>query len=170
MSQLHPKFITQHMRVFVTAENVPIGYSTPSFPSLWWPLGPSRANFQGAYLYYLRDVWRFTVFWCMILFLTAYTLTGLCSAGNMIFKRFRENKAVARHGGLFGWRPLFVGVVYIALGAGQGFISGAVVGLLLLAIYKAGALAMSTWIPFSWGFALIFYHICLSYSTSLLLI
>lgn len=59
---------------------------------------------------------------------------------------------------------------YIIAGLFKGFALGAVIGLLLSAIYRAGSLTMSTWIPFSWGVAQILYDICSSYLTSLIIL
>jgi hypothetical protein len=44
---------------------VPPGYTTPNFPSLYWPLpiGASRSF----YLYEPGDIVRFTVYWTLIL-------------------------------------------------------------------------------------------------------
>lgn len=158
------------MRIFVTAQNVPIGYLTPLFPLLYWPLGPDRPKFLNLFLYYSRDVWQFTVYWLLFFFVSAYALAGVASALNMEFKWHRANRAVRRRSKTVDWRPWVVILTYVLMGAVQGFVGGAAVGLLLLTIYRAGALAMSTWIPFGWGFAMLSYHICASYSTSLLLI
>lgn len=159
------------MKVFVSASNVPIGYSVPGFPSLFWPLGPTAASYQLLFLYYSIDIWCFTVYWSLFFFTVSYTLVGVTACANMNFKCYRELKMIPQmqNRSVFG-RLIMVAVMYVLMGASQGFFSGALVGLMLLAIYRAGSLAMSTWIPFCWGFAMIFYHICLSYSTSLLLI
>lgn len=159
------------MKVFVSSLNVPIGYTTPIFPSLFWPLGPSKPSYLVLFLYYSRDIWKFTVFWLLIFFLIAYVLVGFMALGNMLFKGYREQKAISQMPQRSVLRRLIAVVVsYTIWGAAQGVFSGALVGLLLLAIYRAGMLAMSTWIPFCWGLAQILYHICSSYSTSLLII
>ena len=44
---------------------VPLGYTTPPFPSLYWPL-PAGAT-QSFYLYRPDDIFRFTVYWTLLL-------------------------------------------------------------------------------------------------------
>lgn len=82
------------------------------------------------------------------------------------------NRSRVYHGQPINTRRNFincVGIVasYLCLGGAQGFIVGAIVGVVLLAIYKAGSLSMSTWIPFCWGVALIIYDVATSYLTTL---
>lgn len=156
------------MRVFVSSQNYPIGYTTPAFPSIYWPLGPLRSKYEQLFLYYSSDIWMFTVFWSMIFFFVVYGLAGVGACFNIVFKGYRLRR-ITKAKRSFGRRSIMVAVLYVLSGAAQGFLTGAVVGLLLQAIYRAGALTMSTWIPFCWGFALILYHICSSYSTSLML-
>lgn len=42
----------------------PLGYTTPDFPSLYWPL-PISAS-KPYYLYHPGDIWRFTTIWTLI--------------------------------------------------------------------------------------------------------
>ena len=149
---------------FVSRQNVPLGYTVPGFPALYWPVGATHPDYETAVLYYSHDMWAFTVYWTMIFFLIAYLLAGVASATNLLIQRARGSRHVGK------CLSALVLAVYCFLGPAQGFVTGAVVGLVLLAIYRAGYLAMPTWIPFSWGLALVVYHICSSYSTSLLLI
>ncbi|KAL9102182.1 MAG: hypothetical protein Q9163_002630 [Psora crenata] len=58
-----------------TTTPVPPGYSTPPFPSLYWLVGPSDVV-RPAYLYHIRDVWRFTLFWTLIVFEAAHLAAG----------------------------------------------------------------------------------------------
>lgn len=155
------------MKFFVLSQNVPLGYTTPKFPALYWPIALGNANL--AYLYYTKDIWSFTVYWSVIAFVIAYTLVGLGSAVNMVLRRFRKFSLAARPS-LFDIKPLYVFAVYVLLGVVHGVAAGTITGAVLLLLYTAGSLAMTTWIPFSWGMAMILYHICASYSTSLLLI
>lgn len=157
------------MRIFVSSLDVPIGYSTPVFPSLFWPLGPLRHRFNQLYLYYSFDIWKFTVYWAMIFFASSYLVAGLTACANMNLKRRREFAVIPQMNRAISARLIFIVVAYLAVGTTRGFLSGAIVGLLLQAIYRAGALSMSTWIPFCWGCAQILYHISSSYSTSSLL-
>jgi Putative transmembrane protein 170 len=45
---------------------IPLDYSTPPFPSLYWPIRASPGAPQ--YLYTIRDAWRFTLYWTLIEF------------------------------------------------------------------------------------------------------
>lgn len=156
------------MKVFVSSQNYPIGYTTPTFPSIYWPLGSRRSKFDLLFLYFATDIWRFTVLWSVIFFTAVYTLVGVSACFNVAFKGYRFGK-VTNAKRSYILRSIIIAVLYILSGAAQGFLTGALVGLVLQAIYRAGALTMSTWIPFCWGVALIMYHICSSYSTSLML-
>lgn len=156
------------MKVFVSSQNTPIGYTTPPFPSIYWPLGSSQLLFDSLFLYYATDIWRFTVLWSVIFFTGVYTLVGISACFNVAFKGYRFGKVTSAKRS-YMLRSIMIALLYVLSGAAQGFLAGAIVGLMLQAIYRAGALTMSTWIPFCWGFALIMYHICSSYSTSLML-
>lgn len=154
------------MAVFISSINVPLGYVTPGFPGLYWALSGAPAK----YLYYPSDIWRFTVFWVIIFFVAAYTLVGCGLAANMVLRRSRL-PALAKRVTLFSrLKPFLIAVSYIIMGLAQGFIIGAIIGVVLSVIYRAGSLTMNVWVPFCWGLAAILYHICSSYSTSLLLI
>lgn len=158
------------MKIFVSSLDVPIGYFTPGFPSLYWPLGATKPEYNELFLYYSIDIWKFTVYWVIIFFSGAYLLVGIASFASMNLRAYRERQIVPSKKKAFVVRLIFVAFLYLVSGTAQGFMVGAIIGLLLAAIYRAGTLAMSTWIPFTWGMALILYHICSSYSTSLLLI
>jgi hypothetical protein len=45
---------------------IPLSYSTPPFPSLYWPIRAPPGSAQ--YLYSLADIWRFTLYWTLITF------------------------------------------------------------------------------------------------------
>lgn len=163
------------MKVFVSSLNIPIGYSTPRFPSLYLPLGPFSRQYLLSFLYYSFDVWKYTVFWYVIVFGAAYLAVGLVAGANLSLNRYRfthfKNKTSNSNSpykhSIFN---LVVVALYVVLGTIQGFLSGSIVGVLLLAIYKAGLLSMSTWIPFCWAIAGILYHICTLYRASSLLL
>lgn len=156
------------MRIFVNTHNFPIGYTTPPFPSIHWPLGALKQQYQELFLYYSSDIWKFTVYWSIIFFAAVYTLVGISASVNIVIKGIRRRR-VTKYNRSYAAKSIFVGVLYLITGGAYGLLVGAVIGLLLQAIYRAGLLTMSTWIPFCWGFALILYHICSSYSTSLML-
>lgn len=158
------------MKIFVSSLDVPIGYVTPKFPAIFWPLGSTQPRYNELFLYYSIDIWKFTVYWVMIFFSGAYFLVGVAAFVSMNLRAYRERKIVPSKKKTVVVQLVIVAVLYLIVGASQGFLLGAIIALLLAAIYRAGALSMSTWIPFCWGMALILYHICSSYSTSLLLI
>ncbi|SCU97779.1 LAMI_0F11342g1_1 [Lachancea mirantina] len=134
------------MRSFVTSGDVPIGYTTPSFPSLYWPI--NNKKYTLSYLYYTTDIWKFTVFWTLILFVAFYASAGLLAS--------YSHRKVA--GGL--WILAF----YIFIGGVQALASGTVVGLLLAVTYKSGLFAMSTWIPLCAAVVMTLFTVDTSYS------
>ncbi|KAK6459553.1 uncharacterized protein RJT20DRAFT_124798 [Scheffersomyces xylosifermentans] len=155
------------MRVFVSSLNVPIGYSTPDFPSLYWPIGPHHQKYQESFLYYSIDIWTFTVAWTLIFFGIFYVIAGLMSVFHNLFNDYRHRLRISK---LSVVNSLVTVLAYVGIGLFRGFISGAVIGIMLGAIYKAGSLTMSTWIPLSWGCAQILFDVCTSYSTSSILL
>ncbi|KAK5002504.1 hypothetical protein BJ546DRAFT_1057592 [Cryomyces antarcticus] len=48
------------------ANTAPLDYISPPFPSLYWPF-PVQ-GYQANYLYYARDVWRYTLTWTLIFY------------------------------------------------------------------------------------------------------
>ena len=56
--------------------DVPAGYLTPPFPSLYWFFGP-RNTVEPVYLYRIRDVWRYTLYWTLIVFEAAHLAVAL---------------------------------------------------------------------------------------------
>ena len=59
-----------------TTTAVDPGYKTPAFPSLYWLIGPPHVV-QPAYLFHVKDIWRFTVFWTLIVFEAAHLLVAV---------------------------------------------------------------------------------------------
>ncbi|EGW31651.1 uncharacterized protein SPAPADRAFT_141055 [Spathaspora passalidarum NRRL Y-27907] len=151
------------MRLFISSLNIPIGYSTPSFPSLFWPLGPTRSAYQVALLYYTIDIWKFTVWWTLILFGGLYTIVGIIAAASSLLNKSRHNLNI---GGVEIMMSFSIVFFYLIIGLTRGFCSGAVVGIVVAAIYNAGSLTMSTWIPMTWAIAQVLYDIASSYSTT----
>lgn len=173
------------MKIFVSSLNVPIGYTPPPFPSLYWPTGSSKPQFQQLYLYHSFDIWKFTVFWFLVIWGGIYAVVGLMAAVNVSLNHHRLNnfrnneqpmskprdkRYVVSYDHWSFVNYMLILVMYLLVGLSQGFISGAVVGLLLQSIYKAGSLSMSCWIPFCWGVALILFNICSSYKVSSLIL
>lgn len=155
------------MRIFVSSLNVPVGYTTPSFPSLYWPLGPQTPKYQRLFLYYLFDVWKFTVYWFLILFGGIHAIAAVMAIFNQNFTNSRHKIAARKFSIMWGVLIFFM---YLVLGLIEGLASGAIIGLLLQGIYHAGSLTMSTWIPFTWGAAGTLFIICLGYLTSSILL
>ena len=58
-----------------TTTPIPPSYKTPPFPSLYWLIGPDDVV-HPAYLYHIRDVWRFTLFWTLIIFEATHLAAG----------------------------------------------------------------------------------------------
>ena len=59
---------------------VPPNYETPPFPSLYWLIGPPGVV-KPTYLYRISDVWRFTLFWTLIVFEAAHLAVGAYAVG-----------------------------------------------------------------------------------------
>ncbi|KAK9470325.1 uncharacterized protein V1510DRAFT_405149 [Dipodascopsis tothii] len=127
---------------------VPAGYETPPFPSLRWPTSNTFETYN--YLYYKSDVWKFTLYWTMIMYAGFYGVAALWAA-------------------LMGRKLVQGGItvgVYLAVGGAMAFLSGSIVGAILALVYSAGSFIMSTWIPFVWGVVQIFTLVMSSYSMS----
>ncbi|KAK9246031.1 hypothetical protein V1506DRAFT_536521 [Lipomyces tetrasporus] len=126
---------------------IPYGYQTPSFPSLRWPTGPRMETKY--YLYYRYDIWRFTLFWTLILYSAVHAVAGLWAA--LMNRRLKSGLIIA---------------VYLFIGGIEAFISGSIIGAILGLIYSSGSFTMSTWIPFIWAVVQILTIIMISYSMS----
>jgi hypothetical protein len=89
----------------------PPGYTTPEFPSLYWPLPPGAA--QSYYLYNPGDILRFTIYWTLLLVGGIHLIVGLWAC----IVQWRNWKLI--------WitPPLFA-----AVGCIEGLIAGAIVG------------------------------------------
>lgn len=168
-TQLHLVGSSTPMKVLISEFNIPIGYSTPPFPSLYWPLGHSANEYEALFLYYSKDIWRFTVYWALVFYALAYGIAGVCACVNMFWRMSRQNQTASHYSLFQHTLPILVLVLYLFVGLLYAFLSGSVIGLVLNAIYRAGSLTMTTWIPFCFGIALMTYHIASSYSTSLML-
>lgn len=89
----------------------PPGYSTPDFPSLYWPI-PLKQS-KPYYLYDPTDIWRFTVVWTLLF----YGAVHLVVAGWSCVIQWRNWKVI--------W---LVPVIYAAIGGLEAIIAGSVVG------------------------------------------
>ncbi|KAH0230093.1 hypothetical protein KCV06_g6943, partial [Aureobasidium melanogenum] len=112
----------------------PLSYTTPPFPSLYWPFPVGGT--QTLYLYHSHDMWRFTLLWTIIDVVGIH----LIAAAFAMAIQWRNWKLI--------W---LVPIVFGFIGAVEAIIAGNVVGGLLSGVYSAGYFRMSTWIPFSWG-------------------
>lgn len=130
----------------VVGQNVPLDYSVPQFPSLILPIDSS--SFRASYLYFTYDIWRFTVFWTLIL--------------SMAFHMVAAAWACIMYRKLLG--SLWILSTYFILAGIQAFASGSITGLMLAAIYTSGMFSMSTWIPFVWGMIQVLFLVITSYS------
>ncbi|KAK1828472.1 hypothetical protein QBC39DRAFT_416957 [Podospora conica] len=119
----------------VRRDTAPPGYTTPPFPSLHIPLQDPEFS-----LYTVRDIWRFTLLWTLILF----GLFHLGAAGLALLMQTGKRRV--------NWK--YLGVVPLAYGivaGAEALMAGSIVGLIVGASYVAGKFTMSTWIPFVWG-------------------
>ena len=131
---LHPDTNSRNSFIQRLSSAAPLGYTTPVFPSLYWPLPPDDA--QSFYLYYPNDILRFTIYWTLLLVGGIHLIVALWAC----IIQWRNWKII--------WvvPPLFA-----AVGAMEGVIAGSIVGGLLGGVYQSGYYEMSTWIPFVWG-------------------
>lgn len=159
--------IVKRDKIFVSAGNTPIGYVAPKFPSLYMPVGKDHGAYQASFIYDRYTVWKFTVFWCIFFFVALHLSAGLLASVSMILNKYRHKLPISK---LSLLELTFIVWMYLLVGAFKGYAAGAIIGLLLGAVYRAGDLAMSTWIPFCWGFAAVLYDVCSSYSHSLVII
>lgn len=127
---------------------MPIGYVVPRFPSLYWPVGSSKQQYEMSNLYYTYDIWRFTVIWTIIMFV-AFHLAAACWASLM--KRGVKS-------------ALLISTAYIVIGGIEGIVSGSIVGLIITGVYRAGLCSVSTWIPLCWAVVQILWIVFTSYS------
>lgn len=159
-----------------TKTPVPNDYQTPPFPSLYWLVGPASLV-QPRFLYHVRDIWRFTLFWTIIifevvhLFAATYAVVIVWWGSRNRRKNVKEHgdgKGIKRRGG--GEEPQkmkllwVVPVVYGILAGVEAVLAGSVVGLILGAVYNSGGFRVSTWIPFVWSLISVLVLIVSSFS------
>ena len=99
-------------REFTKRDDVPEGYQTPPFPSLHWP--PQDADVS---LYYISDVWRFTLYWTIIIF----GIFHLGAAGVALF--MQAGKSTAR------WKYIWIlPFIYAFIAGMEAILAGSIVG------------------------------------------
>ncbi|CCC70843.1 hypothetical protein NCAS_0F03590 [Naumovozyma castellii] len=135
------------MRSFITNNDIPIGYITPKFPSLYWPI--NNKKYDITFLYNISDIWKFTLYWTLIFNAAFYGAAGLLAS----FSHRRTG------GGIW------IMVIYLTFAGVQGLAMGTIMGFLIGAIYGAGLFAMSTWIPLCCAVAQILFDVIMAYSS-----
>ena len=96
-----------------TNQQAPAAYSTPPFPSLYWFISDRVNNPQ--YLYHQGDIWRFTLFWTIII----YEAFHVAASGYAVIIQWHNWK--------FMW---VVPLVYMILAGVEAVLAGTVVGLM----------------------------------------
>jgi len=157
--------------------------SSPPWPSLYNPgieilhidhRDPIQPG--GAYLSNANDVFRFTLYWSLVLHTPIFFLCGLYAFFNLSFPPNRSVHEDDLPGGGIPLSPfspldktrllkppkspklnerrsrltfsLLVLLFFTALGVAGAVIGAAVMGYVLAALFKAGRFNMSTWVPF----------------------
>jgi hypothetical protein len=145
---------------------VPLSYNTPQFPALYWPVRASPG--EARYLYFLSDIYRYTVYWTLITIVAAHTVVATWAVlmqfssahyRSRYLNSLAGRKLSIKNRKLLGEKPVretvawvwMVPVVYLVIGASEALLAGSLVGLVLGAIYNAGYFRMSTWTPLLWG-------------------
>ena len=145
---------------------VPLTYETPAFPALYWPVHADPG--QAQYLYFLRDIYRYTLYWTLLTIVTAHAAVATWAVLMQFFSATQRRKHLnspagralsAKNRKLTGENPLgetlgwvwIVPLVYLIIGASEALLAGSMVGLVLGAVYNAGYFRMSTWTPLLWG-------------------
>lgn len=117
----HLHFLTTRIQLLTDTcspvrRDTPASYTVPPFPSLFWP--PQAAS---VILYELDEMWKFTLFWTMIL----YGLFHLGAVG----------VAVLMQGGkrMSSWKYLWlVPLIYAFIAGAEALIAGTLVGLMFV--------------------------------------
>ena len=144
---------------------IPLDYTRPSFPSLYWPLNPSPGDAR--YLYYQSDIWRFTLYWTLITYggvhLSASVWAVLMQLRSALATKTKPLGEPNKIRQTLAWVWL-IPVVYLVVAGIEAVFAGSVVGLILGAVYNAGYFKMSTWVPFIWGLLNVMILILSSFS------
>ncbi|KAH6897216.1 hypothetical protein B0T10DRAFT_557050 [Thelonectria olida] len=136
----------------VYPNNPPESYQTPRFPSLNVDTLYDTTSDKRYTLFYVLDVWRFTLIWTLLLY-------AVFHMGAVLTAWFTHGSKKS------SWKYLWaVPVVYLVMAGVEAVMAGSVVGLLLGAVYSAGYYEMNTWIPCTWGFINVLVLIISSFS------
>ncbi|KFX85919.1 hypothetical protein O988_09853 [Pseudogymnoascus sp. VKM F-3808] len=107
------------------SDPAPLDYETPPFPSLYWPLDAKAG--VASYLYYVKDIWRFTLLWTLIFYAAFHFATAALGVCMQLGKGRNAFKWV--------WS---IPVAYAAIAGIEALLAGSIVGLILGAVYDAG--------------------------------
>ncbi|CAO3653023.1 unnamed protein product [Cunninghamella blakesleeana] len=149
----------------VGVDRVPQEYIiSPPWPSLYWPFGPgynplNQVTDISHTLYYLNDIWRYTVVWSVFFALIVYIPAGFLACFNLAKSRT-----------LRWYILLFIPLIFICGGVLASFIIGSIIGVILSYVYSTGYFVMTTWIPFLWALIHILVVIISAYSTITILL
>lgn len=96
----------------------PLGYETPSFPSLNVQTLQDRTPQRTYTLYHISDVWKFTVIWTLI----TYTTFHLGAVFVALFNHGLKGSS---------WRYLWaIPITYLLIAGVEGLLAGSIVGLM----------------------------------------
>ncbi|POR35638.1 Uncharacterized protein TPAR_04150 [Tolypocladium paradoxum] len=130
----------------------PPNYHTPRFPSLHLRILSDPTPQRMYTLFYIKDVWRFTLIWTLITF-------AVFHLGAVLVALFTHGWKKS------SWKYLWaVPVVYLVTAGLEALLAGSIVGLIIGAVYRAGYYEMNTWIPCIWGFVNVLVLIIASFS------
>ena len=102
----------------------PPGYETPAFPSLYLHLLDDTPTRQWT-LYYLGDVWRFTLLWTLII----YAIFHLGAAAIALAMHWKTRSA---------WKLLWaVPIVYLLVAGFEAVFAGSITGVMLVSLADA---------------------------------
>ncbi|KAI8678804.1 hypothetical protein NCS55_00602800 [Fusarium keratoplasticum] len=130
----------------------PKDYQTPGFPSLNIQTLYDNTSDKRYTLYYILDVWRFTLLWTIIIYACFHLAAVLIAMFNHRWKKS-------------SWKYLWAApIIYLVIAGLEAVLAGSIVGLVLGAVYSAGYYEMNTWIPCTWGFINVLVLIISSFS------
>lgn len=119
-----------------TTTPVPRSYHAPPFPSLYWLIGPPRLV-HPAYLFHLKDIWRFTLFWTIIVYEAAHLLAAFYAVAVVWWgsrsdrvkggmgRKNRGRKVWGKISGMWA-----VPIVYGVVAGVEAVLAGSIVGLM----------------------------------------
>ncbi len=99
------------------SDPAPLDYETPPFPSLYWPLDARPG--VASYLYYVRDIWRFTLIWTLIFYAAFHIATAALAVCMQVGKGKKAFRWV--------WS---IPIAYAAIAGIEAVLAGSIVGLM----------------------------------------